>query len=118
MAISAARLKQLQAMIAAGTSDDFYDWTEWKKLRLDVLSMDHNECQFCKQAGRFRRAVIVHHVKHLRDRPDIALSVFDLDTGERQLISLCRACHEEQHPERGFKRPVISAPALTIERWD
>lgn len=118
MAISAARLKQLQGMITAGTSDDFYDWTEWVHQRQDVLRLDKQECQICKQQGRYRRAVIVHHVKHLRDRPDLALSVIDPDTGDRQLISLCRSCHEEQHPERGLKRyPLIKAP-LTQERWD
>lgn len=118
MSISAVKLQQLQAMIDAGTSDDFYDWTEWIKTRTSVLSMDHRECQVCKQRGRYKKAVIVHHVKHLRDRPDLALSVFDLGSGERQLISLCRACHEEQHPERGLKKYPKRQPPLTVERWD
>lgn len=117
MSITPTRLQQLQAMIAAGTSDDFYDWTEWVHVRRDVLQMDHQECQRCKDCGRYRRAVIVHHVKHLRDRPDLALSVVDPDTGERQLVSLCRACHEDVHPERGLKC-YPQPPPLTIERWD
>lgn len=118
MSISAARLQQLQAMIAAGTSDDFYDWTEWVRTRAQVLSLDQKECQICKQYGRYRKAVIVHHVRHLKDRPDLALSVVDPDTGERQLISLCRACHEAQHPERGLKKYPTPAAPLTEERWD
>lgn len=118
MSISAARLDQLRAMISAGTSDDFYDWTEWVQTRARVLAADRWECQVCKRCGRYRKAVIVHHVKHLRDRPDLALSAIDPDTGDRQLVSLCRACHEDQHPERGLKRPVVSASPLTIERWD
>lgn len=117
MDISSARLQQLQAMIAAGTSDDFYDWTEWDHTRKSVLCLDRWECQLCKQRGRYGKAMIVHHVKHLKDRPDLALSVVDPNTQERQLISLCRACHEELHPERGLKRYVPSPP-LTIERWD
>lgn len=117
MEISASRLQQLQAMISAGTSDDFYDWMEWVHVRADVLKLDHRECQLCRSRHRYRPAVIVHHVKHLRDRPDLALSVFDPETGERQLISLCRACHEEQHPERRWRRRV-NAPQLTAERWD
>ena len=104
-------------MIAAGTSDDFYDWPEWSRTRYQVLELDHQECQRCRKFGRYRRAVIVHHVKHLRDRPDLALSVVDPDTGGRQLVSLCRACHEEEHPERGLKRYTPSPP-LTVERWD
>lgn len=118
MAINETRLHQLQAMIAAGTSDDFYDWTEWLHVRRDVLWLDNQECQLCKQRGSVRRAVIVHHIKHLKTRPDLALSVIDPDTGERQLISLCRWCHEEQHPERGLKRYLPVAPPLTTERWD
>lgn len=118
MSISPARLQQLQAMIAAGTSDSFYDWPEWDRTRADVLRFDCGECQLCKARHRYRKAVIVHHVKHLRDRPDLALSVFDPDTAERQLVSLCRACHEEQHPERGLKKYPSGPPPLTVERWD
>lgn len=118
MAISAARLQQLQGMIAAGTSDDFYDWPEWKEIRKPVLDLDRKECQICKRCGRYRKAVMVHHIKHLRDRPDLALSVVDPDTGKRQLISLCRACHEDQHPERGLKKYPSPAAPLTEERWD
>lgn len=104
-------------MIQNGTSDNFYDWPEWKNKRKEILSSDNFDCQLCKRRGRLRSALIVHHVKHLRDRPDLALSMIDPDTGERQLVSLCRSCHEEQHPERGLKRysPVVP---LTIERWD
>lgn len=118
MAISDSRLQHLRAMIEAGTSDDFYGWTEWTHLRREVLEADRWECQICKQCGRYRKAIIVHHVKHLRDRPDLALSMFDPDTGERQLVSVCRACHEDQHPERGLKRPRKKQSQITPERWD
>lgn len=118
MAISDSKLQQLRAMIEAGTSDDFYDWTEWTHSRREVLEADRWECQICKQFGRYRKAIIVHHVKHLRDRPDLALSMFDPDTGERQLVSVCRACHEDQHPERGLKRSGKKQFQITPERWD
>lgn len=116
--ISAIRLLELQAMISAGTPRGFYDWADWMRTRAAVLTMDHQECQLCKARGRYRKAVLVHHVKHLTARPDLALSVFDPDTGERQLISLCRACHEEQHPERRRGRFSTAVPPLTVERWD
>ena len=99
--ISALRLKELAALVAAGREAAFYGWPEWLALREDVLKLDRYECQRCRQEKhRFRRAKIVHHVKHLR-----------------QLISVCKSCHEELHPEsqRQFKR--IRAP-LTAERWD
>ena len=117
--ISDARLFQLQAMIADGTSDRFYGWPEWDELRGDVLRMDNQECQLCRQQyHRFRRAALVHHVKHLKDRPDLALSVFDETTGERQLLSVCRSCHEEQHPERMRRKDFVFLTPLTEERWD
>ncbi|MFR8334757.1 MAG: HNH endonuclease [Oscillospiraceae bacterium] len=113
--ISDARRIQLNAMIQAGKSHDFYSWPEWDKLRREVMKLDNYECQRCKGIHRHRRATIVHHVKHLKDRPDLALSVYDGD--DRQLVSVCKQCHEELHPEsqRQFKK--IVAP-LTLERWD
>ena len=62
-------------------------------------------------------ARIVHHVKHLRKRPDLALSIWDTDTGERQLISVCKQCHEELHPESQRQYRRFYAP-VTVERWD
>lgn len=115
--ISAARLVQLRGLIQAGREALFYTWPEWLQTRQQVLRLDQYECQHCKEQGRHSAAKIVHHVKHLKERPDLALSVWDPDTGERQLVSLCKRCHEEQHPEsqRQFKR--IRAP-VTEERWD
>ena len=115
--ISPRRLAQLRALVAAGREAAFYWWPEWIRLREDVLKLDHRECQICRARGKYRRATIVHHVKHLRDRPDLSLSVFDPDTGERQLISVCKSCHEEQHPEALRKFEPRKAP-LTAERWD
>lgn len=116
--ISDARLFQLREMIADGTSDRFYGWPEWEQVRGDVLRLDNKECQLCKQRHRCRRATLVHHVKHLKARPDLALSVVDPETGERQLLSVCRACHEEQHPERMRRKDFVFLPPLTEERWD
>ena len=115
--ISGGRLRELRALIQAGREYKFYSWPEWRKLRPEVLKLDNRECQLCKQQGRFHGASIVHHVKHLRDRPDLALSVWDQDTGERQLISVCKACHEELHPESQRPFPRRSSP-VTEERWD
>lgn len=116
--ISQRRLCQLQGMIQDGTSDLFYRWPEWEHTRAAVLEMDHHECQLCKARHRYRKAVIVHHVQHLRDRPDLALSIMNPDTGERQLISLCRACHELQHPERMVPVSAVRSDPVTRERWD
>lgn len=113
--ISAYRLQQLTRLIQDGREDLFYTWPEWKALRNDVLDLDRHECQLCKAKGRFRPARIVHHVRHLRDRPDLALSVWA--GGERQLVSVCKLCHEELHPE-SLRQFVPTRPPLTEERWD
>lgn len=117
--ISAMRLKQLVMLIAQGKEAQFYDWPEWDARRGDALKLDRGECFLCRtRKHRYRKAVLVHHVKHLKERPDLALSLYDPDTGERQLVSLCRACHEDEHPERRWKR--IGAPKVFFseERWD
>lgn len=117
--ISAMRLKQLVALIAQGKEARFYDWPEWAARRSDAFRLDRGECYLCRaRRKRYRKAVLVHHVKHLKDRPDLALSLFDPDTGERQLVSLCRACHEDEHPERRWQRPTAFNPMVTEERWD
>lgn len=121
--ISAGRLSQLRQMLAEGREDEFYSWDEWRRnLRPSVLRLDNCECQLCKAQGKVRSStagtrMIVHHVKHLRDRPDLALSVWDPDTGERQLITVCKDCHEALHPE-AMRQSAPAAPLVTAERWD
>lgn len=90
----------------------FYKSRYWKIMRESVLRHDHYECQRCKAEGRYTRATTVHHVKHLKDRPDLALSMFDGD--ERQLVSLCESCHNKEHPE---KMKYSKKPPLNEEKW-
>ena len=115
--ISEKKLGTLRRLIDEGREARFYWWADWLRLRDKVLEMDRHECQLCKARGRYSAATIVHHVKHLRERPDLALSVFDPDTGERQLVSVCKACHEAEHPESLRQFAPAKAP-LTAERWD
>ena len=121
--ISDGRLAQLRKLIEDGREAEFYSWDEWRrKLRPEVLRLDNNECQLCKARGKVRTGasgsrMIVHHVKHLVDRPDLALSVYDPDTGERQLITVCKDCHEALHPE-SMRQTTPQEPPVTTERWD
>ena len=110
-----ARTTKLIFLISSGREHEFYLWGAWKAIRQKVLSLDHYECQTCKAKGKYAKATIVHHVKHLKDRPDLALSIWDGD--ERQLISLCKSCHEAEHPESQRQYKNICAP-VTAERWD
>lgn len=113
------QLALLRDLIEIGAEQKFYSWKSWERLSTHVRTrLDNSECQKCKARGKYSPAVLVHHVKHLRDRPDLALSIYDPDTGERQLLSLCRACHEMEHPERMRPARGPAASPLTEERWD
>ena len=115
--ITAIQLRQLISWIEKGEEHRFYLTAWWKAKCREVRRLDRNECQICKVVHkRFRRGTIVHHVKHLKNRPDLALSIHDPDTGERQLILVCKHCHEEQHPEALHKKTALKF--VTMERWD
>ena len=80
--------------------DPFYKSAAWRKLRRTALQRDLYMCQDCLAAKRRgemvrpRDAVVVHHIVPVTERPDLMM---DLDN----LISLCDACHNKRHPEKG-----------------
>lgn len=119
MGISGKQLARLQTLIDNDMPEKFYSWKTWEKKRQEVLKMDNYECQSCKRKGRYKKGYIVHHIKHLRDRPDLAMSIYDPDTGERQLETVCKQCHEDEHPEvlQHYRYRPITEP-VTNERWD
>ena len=80
------------------TSDwDFYRSRAWKRMRAAILRRDGYLCQHCRRYGRDREATTVHHIAHLEDAPERALD-------PSNLISLCTACHNRAHPEKGGVR--------------
>ena len=98
----------------------FYDSRAWRKVRREVMRLDNNECQCCKERHRHSAGQLVHHNFHLDEYPQYGLMMWveDPATGvrRRNLITVCRECHETVcHPERmqgGEYRPL-----LTEERW-
>lgn len=71
-----AQLSKLKDFIA-NDIDLFYNWKPWKHLRETVLRLDNYECcQMCKAKGKYKKAEIVHHVKQVKDRPDL-MSIWD-----------------------------------------
>lgn len=80
--------------------DPFYKSAAWRQLRRLALQRDHYLCQDCLAAKRRgemvrpRDATVVHHIRPVEQRPDLKL---DMDN----LISLCDACHNKRHPEKG-----------------
>lgn len=92
-----------------------YNSARWQQVRDRILIRDRHECQDCIQRlrtaaekeerlfgedAKIRRATQVHHIKELKENPELA---FD----EENLISLCTQCHNIRHgrqPKRFVKR--------------
>ena len=71
-----------------------YKSAKWRRKRAVILRRDGYQCRLCKRYGKITEATVVHHIKHAEDYPELAY-VND------NLISLCEACHNRQHPEKG-----------------
>lgn len=59
----------------------------WQKTRDRYLAA-HPLCEKCAEAGRFVKAVMVHHVKPITDGGT---------NDAENLMSLCASCHEKMH---------------------
>ncbi len=73
-------------------ADAFYKSYAWQKCRTTVLERDGYLCQVCIREDRPIPADTVHHIIHLKDDFSKALD-------ENNLISVCRDCHRDLHPE-------------------
>lgn len=71
-----------------------YDSASWKRMRERILRRDGYRCQICRRYGRMTQATEVHHIKHVDEYPESAMD-------PSNMISLCHACHNAQHPEKG-----------------
>lgn len=108
----------IRELIQQGKEYKFYKTKEWLQLRANILEKYHNECQECLKKGKYTEARNVHHINELKDRPDLALKEYYIDsnTGEkkRNLIPLCIECHNIKHGrvcENRYK------PQLNEEKW-
>lgn len=102
----------------------FYNTAEWKSKREQILNRDFHECQDCRRrlAEAMKKGIVlhgedriirpaheVHHIKELKEHPELALV-------DKNLISLCTQCHNIRHgrnPHRFVKRKK----RLTEEKW-
>ncbi|MDY4205530.1 HNH endonuclease [Porcincola intestinalis] len=110
----------------------FYKSKDWIKLKTEILRDAHYECAVCRQHGKITRYDVdlmtgekklistVHHVMHVREHPELAMSrtFRDPATGEikTNLLPVCKSCHNKLHPEK-FKSKQKQAKPLTVERW-
>ncbi|WP_072330573.1 MULTISPECIES: HNH endonuclease [unclassified Paenibacillus] len=101
------------------TVDPFYKSAAWLKCREAVLIRDHYLCQPCLRKQKITCAYAVHHIQSLHDRPDLALTMDNLE-------SICAACHNKEHPEKAAgkrkehllkRRATILKSKANEERW-
>ena len=64
----------------------FYRTAEWQAARAAAMARAYGLCQDCLAAGRLTAADMVHHVKPLREYPELALV-------PSNLRPLCNKCH-------------------------
>ena len=119
----------INQLIKDGQLWKFYKSREWSGrrgyagLKGEVLREQHYECQPCKERGAITRADTVHHVMHVREHPELALSRWYVDSRgvrHRNLLAVCRSCHNELHPEKSAKRAAGAAQKekyVNEERW-
>lgn len=87
-----------------------YKSAAWLRVREQVLERDNYECQECKRRGSFSKGNVVHHIKHLADRPDLALEADNL-------MTVCEECHNRLHPEKFRTAKRERKEYITPERW-
>ena len=87
----------------------FYKTKTWQDKRDEILQRDNYECQMCKDKGRYTSATTVHHIKHYKYCPELALT-------DSNLVSLCDACHNVVHPEK--LESVHKKKEIHKEKWE
>lgn len=99
--------EELKILISSGRLERFYRSRGWQELSREVIADLHGECVLCRKAHKLTKAVLVHHVKPLREYPNLAYSrTYTDDDGEHiQLMPLCFDCHERIHGRGKYSGP-------------
>jgi len=85
----------------------FYKSAAWEKVRKLALIRDNYLCQECLRNGMITKADVVHHIKELKDYPELALVLDNLEC-------LCHSCHNKEHPEKGKKEKKTIPKSIKI----
>lgn len=78
----------------------FYETSKWKRKRQQILKRDGYRCVECARYGKIRGADEVHHIKHYDEFQELAFV-------DSNLVSLCKACHNAQHKEKGMHKNFV-----------
>ena len=80
--------------MSKGYLNRLYKTQAWKRCRRTYLSKVHGLCECCLAKGIYRPADIVHHKIFLTEEnardPEVVFAF-------KNLIAVCRQCHEEIH---------------------
>lgn len=108
MILTKEHINWIKSLIASDKMVKFYQWKPWRELRLVALERDNHECQVCKRKGKYSKGRNVHHLIEVKERPDLALTLSNLET-------VCIQCHNIIHDKRlkNDKRK----PFVNDERW-
>ena len=96
----------IKACIRDNDMHRFYGTYEWQQAARAARQQQHNECQRCRAKGLYAPCEVVHHIRSVKEFPELALDISNLEC-------LCRPCHEAEH-ERAAKEPK---GFVNAERW-
>lgn len=82
------------AGVLANMEKNYYHHKKHREWRAKVLRKDKYLCQECLRYGKKTLATIAHHIKPADEYPELR---YDVSNGK----SLCAACHNKKHPEKG-----------------
>ena len=101
----------IKELIEGNNLKKFYNSkTIWRPVRSEALKRDNYECQECKKLGKYSEATTVHHIKHLKEYPALAITLSNLE-------SVCYDCHNKLHPEKSFKHKGSNRMNVNEEKW-
>jgi 5-methylcytosine-specific restriction endonuclease McrA len=86
----------------------FYGLPQWKALRKQALIRDNHQCTVCKADVSGWKQSRVDHIQQRKTHPHLALTLSNLRT-------LCAACDNKRHAEKGNPRPGYDASGVPLD---
>ncbi len=79
----------------------FYDENtlSWNRIREKIIKRDKNKCQKCGAYSKSGSGLHVHHIKFVKDFPELE---FEHDN----CITMCEDCHKLQHQKFDYELTI------------
>lgn len=106
-------LLRIKELIREDNLVKFYQCKAWygkDGIRLKALERDNYECQECKRQGKVGPAQNVHHIKEVKDYPELALVLDNVE-------SVCIKCHNKEHKRLEKYIRKNKKKVFDDERW-